>query len=135
MSVTDIPKIPSGLKDLYDVLSATRRCYAIQILAISEEDPLDASVLAKRIMAIEQDIEPTKATGEQYRSVYMTLCQDHLPTLDDSGVINFDEDRKTVSIDRMFNNALLVLSLNYTTFTHLETDTPFHSPHITSIGD
>ena len=108
------------LGEMYDALSASRRRYTLQALAATEDDLLDVSTLGKQITAIEQDIKLAQATGEPYRSVYMTLTQSHLPTLDDLEIVEYDADRKTVAPGPLFKQALFVLELMQVTYEHLE---------------
>lgn len=55
--------------------------------------------LTKEIVAIEEDIPKSHATGPPYHNVYTSLTQTHLPRLDDIGAIAYDEDRKNIYAD------------------------------------
>lgn len=61
-----------------------------------DEINIPARNLAREITAIEEEIPLSEATGEQYRNVYTSLIQSHLPRLDDSNIIHYDPDRKTI---------------------------------------
>ena len=56
--------------------------------------------LAKDIVAIEENVPRTQATGDTYHSVYTSLIQSHLPELHDLRVITYDENRKRVHPDQ-----------------------------------
>jgi hypothetical protein len=117
-SEPDGPSLPEILCELYDVLSAPRRCYAIRTLAASDGE-LTLSTLAKRIAAIEQDTKPDRATGEPYRNVYTALDQSHLPRLSDLGIVAYDDDRKIIEPGLRLGDALLLLELTQLTYRHL----------------
>ncbi|WP_143420367.1 DUF7344 domain-containing protein [Halorubrum vacuolatum] len=102
---------PERISRLYNCLSATRRCCVIQILAASESDdePMSVRSLARQITAAEQDIRIEAATGDPYRSVYMTLVDTHLPTLDRANIIEYDSDRQTVATGQDLDDAVQLL--------------------------
>lgn len=56
--------------------------------------------VARKIVAIEQDIAVEHATGDDYHNVYTALIQTHLPRLDQVGAVEYDEDRKVVKPGR-----------------------------------
>lgn len=91
MSNTDT--FPEVLSTVYHALSASRRCYAILILA-ETDDELSVRKLSRRITATEKDVSLSRATGEPYRNVYNALSQTHLLTLSEDDVIVFDSTRQ-----------------------------------------
>jgi hypothetical protein len=103
---------PSVLSEIYHSLSASRRCYAIQLLSQSDKESLSVRKLAREIAATEQDIAPDCATGEPYRNVYNALSQTHLSTLSDAGIIIYDSDRQTAAAGPNLNLAILLMDIN-----------------------
>lgn len=124
-----------ALSDVCDILSATRRCYTIQLLAECEKTPVDAKILARHITAIEEDIPPSRATGEPYRNVYNALCQTHLRRLDNIGAIRYNFERKTLTIGPRFPMVRLLLRLNHTAYLVLHHDSISSIHDLPSIGD
>ncbi len=125
------------LSGVYHALSASRRCHVIQLLARSEDGTLSVRDLAREIAAIEEEVEPEKATGEPYRNVYNALSQTHLSTLSDADIIIYDSNRQTVVAGPNLDIAALLIVLNQATYQTLRGDSlpepvDFDS---TSIGD
>jgi len=88
--------IPVDPSDAFTAVSNGRRR---QILLSLEQSncPLTASELAIEIAAIENLVDPSEVTGKQRTTVYVSLIQSHLPTLDELGIAQFDERAKEVS--------------------------------------
>lgn len=107
---------PAKLSDLYTCLSATRRCYAIEILAESDEESLSVSELARQITAVENSIQVDHATGEPYRNVYSALKQYHLDKLAAADIIQPDPERDMVVAGESLEAAYLLLSINCETY-------------------
>lgn len=124
----------STLSDVHGALGATRRCHAIRVLAKADDTPLQAATLANQITAIEEGIDPTRASGEPYRNVYNALCQTHLPALADLDIIRYDSTRKTLTTGPQFFFAHLLLGLTHTTYRLLLTESD-HAMRDPSIGD
>ena len=53
--------------------------------------------LAVEIAAIENAIDPSKVGSDERTSVYISLTQQHLETLDEVGVVDYDDRSKTVT--------------------------------------
>lgn len=108
------------LPQIYHALSASRRCHAIQILAKQDTETLSVRALARKITAIEEDVNADCATGEPYRNVYNALSQTHLGTLSDASIIVYDSDRQTIAAGPNLDVAALVLALNQVTYQTLQ---------------
>lgn len=82
--------------DIHDVLRNDRRRLAIK--ALRDRDG-QASVrnLSEVVAARETGENPPPKNKRQ--SVYVSLHQTHLPKLDDLGIIDYDADAKSVSLD------------------------------------
>ena len=92
--------IPIDPDDAFRVISNSRRRQVVLSLSQSDE-PLTASELSREIAAIENLVDPSKVTGEQRTTVYVALIQSHLETLDDVGVVDYDERGKRVKATRV----------------------------------
>lgn len=105
-----------SLSALHHALRASRRRLVVALVADQvlssggcvaynagdETETITASQLARRIVAIEEDVSVDSATGSQYHSVYTTLIQTHLPNLDNLGIIEYQPDRKQIRPDQNF---------------------------------
>lgn len=89
-STTDLP-----LDVVFDLLSNERRRQVLRYLETTPETTLGD--LAEHIAAIENDKPEGDLTSTERKRVYICLYQSHLPAMDDAGVIDFDEHRKTVT--------------------------------------
>ncbi len=111
---------PCVLSEIYHALSASRRCYVIQLLSESDKESLPVRKLAREIAAIEQDVDPDCATGEPYRNVYNALSQTHLSTLSDAGIIIYNSDRQTVAAGTNLDMAILLMNINRAAYQTLQ---------------
>jgi hypothetical protein len=80
---------------VHEILSNGRRRKALEELERRVE-PVELRDLAERIAEVETDESPPPRNARQ--SVYNSLRQTHLPKLDDMGVVDYDPDRKTISL-------------------------------------
>ena len=85
------------LSTLYHALRARRRRETIHLLHSANSSVLSVRALAREITAAEHQVPQRQATGEPYRNTYNALCQTHLPTLDDAGIVIYDSERQTVA--------------------------------------
>lgn len=111
-----------NLSAVYHALSASRRCHVIQTLWKTEQECIAVRELARKIAAIEENVDSGLATGEPYRNVYNALSQTHLPTLSDTGIVIYDSDRQMVASGPKFDIAALFLFLNQAAYQALENE-------------
>lgn len=81
--------------ELFQVLSNSRRRYAVHLLKQEDED-VELGSMATQIAAWENGNEISEVTGTQRKRVYTSLQQQHLPKMDDVGVVEFDKNRGVV---------------------------------------
>ena len=105
-----------SLSALHHALRASRRRLIVALIAdrmlsssrylsydsADEVEMIDASQLAREIVAVEEDTGVDSATGSRYHNVYTALIQTHLPKLDSLGVIEYQSDQKKIRPDRDF---------------------------------
>lgn len=84
---------------LFQILGNSRRRFMISHLYRADE-PVDLKELATLIAADEEGTTPEAVTNEERQRVYVSLYQTHLPTLTESGLVSYDENRHTLSLDR-----------------------------------
>jgi hypothetical protein len=83
--------------ELFQILSNSRRRYIIYYLARADE-PVSLNRLATKIAATESDTSESEVTSEERQRVYISLYQTHLPKLEQSGIVTYDEDERIVSL-------------------------------------
>ncbi|EMA32765.1 DUF7344 domain-containing protein [Haloarcula japonica] len=91
---TEPPDQP-GLVDatIFDILGNERRRACLHCLA-EHEGALSVSALGKQVARAVADAEAD--SDELYDSVYISLCQTHLPKLDAVGLVEYEQNRKRV---------------------------------------
>jgi hypothetical protein len=94
---TSPPATAVSQADAFEVLSARRRRHVLRYLFHNEE-PAELYDLTRQLAAWENDTTPEQVTSTQRMRVYTALKQSHLPKMDDHGVIEFDDDRGTVTL-------------------------------------
>ncbi|QHS17287.1 DUF7344 domain-containing protein [Halopenitus persicus] len=83
--------------DVYDILSNKRRRYAIHYLKQVDER-VDVRDLAEQVAAWENDKPVEALTSQERKRVYISLYQGHLSSMDDRGLVDYDETRGTVAL-------------------------------------
>lgn len=79
---------------------------------LESETVITVRQLARRIVAIEQNVSENHATGDDYHNMYTSLIQTHLPKLDSVAAISYNEDRKWIVPDK---NLLALASITVAT--------------------
>jgi len=102
MMIADAAEQQNSVKALstdeaYDILSDQRRRYAIHHLkqldtAVSVQD------LAEQVAAWENEKPIEQLNSQERKRVYISLYQSHLSTLDDEGIVEYDEENGMVSL-------------------------------------
>jgi len=82
-------------QEIHDILRNGRRRKVLKQLQRRVE-PVSLRELSERIATLETGESPPPRDVRQ--SVYNSLHQTHLPKLDEKGVIDYDDDRKTVAL-------------------------------------
>lgn len=82
---------------VFGILSNARRRMVLYYLR-EEGDPVSVEELAREIAAIENGVSVDELTRQQRKRVYVSLYQTHLPKLEDTGIIEYDEDGNYVQL-------------------------------------
>lgn len=85
------------LDETFHVLQNSRRRETLRYLS-SHEGECSLGTLAEWIAARENDTTPDALSSDQRKRVYVALYQSHLPKMDDSGVISYDQSRGSVTL-------------------------------------
>jgi len=88
--------IPMDPESAFNAIANSRRRRVLLSLSQSRRT-IPAGNLAVEIAAIENAVDPSKIGSDKRTSVYISLTQSHLETLDECGAVEFDNRSKTVS--------------------------------------
>jgi DNA-binding transcriptional ArsR family regulator len=83
--------------ELFQVLSNSRRRHIIYYLS-QEGHELSLKTLATKIAAVESGVPESTITSEERQRVYISLYQTHLPKLEETNIVTYDEDERTVAL-------------------------------------
>lgn len=98
MAMTTGRKDDGGELSRYlDALSAPRRRYVLYYL--HEQTTSSVSELAEYILQCETDREISKLSEDDHHSVQVDLYHNHLPHLDETHLVRFDERNKDVRME------------------------------------
>lgn len=85
--------------EIFEVLSNRRR-RQILVLLHQQSGTAELSDLAEEIANSESDGTPTT---EQYKRVYISLYQTHVPKLEDLSIVTYDSDTKRIELTDQFD--------------------------------
>lgn len=117
--MTDWKPCDDGLYHIFHLMRVARRHYIIELLAAADDAEKSDRWLAREISAIENGIDPAQVSSDEYNSVYISLMQTHLPSLDNADIIEYDR-QKTVSTGPNFILALLLVRHAKSTYRTLQ---------------
>jgi len=80
---------------ILELLANRRRRYLLYALR-GRDEPIELSKLAEQVAGWEHDVHPDEVAKNEYKSVYVSSVQCHVPKLADAGVVHHDEDNHTV---------------------------------------
>lgn len=86
---------------ILELLANRRRRYLLYALR-GQDGPIELSTLAETVAGWEHDVPPDEVAKNEYKSVYVSSVQCHVPKLADSGVVDHDEDNHTVVLSENF---------------------------------
>lgn len=111
MTVAD--NAPPEIADIFSVLANRRRILLMRYLSLFErQKEVEVRHLARVIGGIETGVPPRNIGRDDYESVYNGLLQTHLPTLDEKGVIEYDEQRKTVTVTTQIERYMVLAAIS-----------------------
>lgn len=80
---------------VFEILSNTRRRMVLYYLRQSGGSAT-VQELAEQIAALENDVDVKDLESQQRKRVYVSLYQTHIPKLENTGIIEYDDARGTV---------------------------------------
>ncbi|MFP8889683.1 hypothetical protein ACLI4U_07915 [Natrialbaceae archaeon A-CW2] len=87
---------------ILELLANRRRRYLLYALR-GREDPIELSKLAEQVAGWEHDVPPDEVAQNEYKSVYVSSVQCHVPKLADAGVVDHDDENHTVVLAEKFS--------------------------------
>ncbi|WP_302079978.1 DUF7344 domain-containing protein [Salinibaculum rarum] len=104
---------PSEISDIFSILGNRRRVLLIRYLSLFErQKEVEVRHLARVLGGIETGTPPRNVVRDDYESVYNGLLQTHLPTLDERGVIEYDEQHKTVTVTTQIERYMVLAAIS-----------------------
>lgn len=97
-------------EEVFDVLSSERRRRVLGYL-LDVDDRTTLRDLSQVLAAWENDVGVEEITSQQRKRVYTALKQFHLPKMDRTGVIDYDDDRGTVTLADAARNLRVYLEI------------------------
>jgi hypothetical protein len=82
---------------MFEILSNNRRRRVLSHLRNNGKTS-DIRALSKHLAALENNVSPNEVTSKQRMRTYTALRQSHLPKMDRTGVVNFDENSGNVTL-------------------------------------
>ena len=86
---------------ILELLANRRRRYLLYALR-GYDEPVALSELAEEVASWEHDVPPEEVAKNEYKSVYVSSVQCHVPKLADAGVVEHDETNHTVILSDRF---------------------------------
>lgn len=95
---------------LYNALSQKRRRYTLHYLK-QRTEPVSAQELAEQVAAWENHKTVQELTSQERKRVYIALYQSHLSTMDEEGLVEYDEDNGMVQLSDSMETIDLYLEI------------------------
>ena len=92
-TTADIPR-----DQLFGMLANRRRRWVLHALKGRDEETVSFGTIVETVSAWEYETDPAELSWKQRKRVYTALRQSHLPKLDETGIINYDQNRGTVEL-------------------------------------
>jgi hypothetical protein len=86
---------PLTADEVFHLLQAKRRRLVLHYLR-GQDGPVEMREAAEQVAAWEYDTAREALRSQERQRVYIALYQDHLPALDDAGVVDYDKPRGTL---------------------------------------
>jgi hypothetical protein len=95
----DIEALSNGSvrDEVFTLLSNSRRRSVLYVLYQSDSD-LDFSDLVSEVASCETGRPPDELDDEVTQSMYISLYQTHLPKLTEFGLVEYDDEERTISL-------------------------------------
>lgn len=105
---TEFQSLPND--SVYVALADKRRRYTLHYLK-QRSEPVTLRELSEQVAAWENRKGIEELTSQERKRVYIALYQSHLNTLDEQGLVDYDEEGGTVALTEAFANSDLYLEI------------------------
>lgn len=102
----------SGVAEVLNFLGNRRRLLTLQYLALFEPGTtIEVRHVARVVRGVETGNPPRNVGTADYESAYNGLIQTHLPKIDERGLVQYDERRKTVTVEESLEQYVVLTTL------------------------
>ena len=85
------------LTQFFQLLASQRRCLVIMsVFPLGADETIELRPLSREIAGVTNDKDPEDVTDGEYQAVYTNLHQNHLESLADANMIEYDAERKRI---------------------------------------
>ena len=88
---------------ILELLANRRRRYLLYALR-GRTEPIELSRLAETVAGWEHNVPPDQVAKNEYKSVYVSSVQCHVPKLADAGIVDHDENDHSVVLSDNFHH-------------------------------
>lgn len=99
---------PLADDDLFELLDNPRRRLLLYYL-FDSDDGIHISDLSREIVAFEAEVPLEEVDDDEVTSVYVSLYQTHIPTLEDHDVVEYDDDERVVTLGTRADDIVPIL--------------------------
>ena len=100
-----------GPAGVHHLLGNQRRLLIIRYLSLfAPGATVEVRHVARVVRGIEVGKPPRQVSTADYESAYNGLIQRHLPKLAETGLIEYDEGRKQVTVTQQLNQSTLIIA-------------------------
>lgn len=101
-----------NLVEVHNLLGNRRRLLVIGYLSLfNSGTTVEVRHVARVIRGVETETSPDQVRTKDYESAYNGLIQTHLPKLADKGLIEYNEQRKVVTVTRRLEQYALIVDV------------------------
>lgn len=97
--------------DLFHSLQNERRRRVLRVVTAAGDETLAMGAIAESIAAVENECPEHLVSSNQRKRVYIALYQNHLPQLDDMGLVEYDQGRGKVAAGPALAQAVAFLEM------------------------
>lgn len=97
--------------EIFEILSNERRRFILSYLE-RQDGVATLEELSNALGAREYDVPPEELNNTQYRRLYVSIYQTHIPRLEDAGVLEYDSDSGRVTLTDCAPQAIRYLSVS-----------------------
>lgn len=111
MSTTDNNKPDPS--DVHELLGNRRRLLVVGYLSLFKQGTtIEVRHIARVVRGIETGTSPRQVSTDKYESAYNGLIQSHLPKLAARGLIEYEEDRKEVTVMKRVDRYATIIAIS-----------------------